>query len=361
LKRRRESDIGRAAMSRKNSIKILVTGGAGYIGSHVVKALGERGYDLLTYDNLSTGHPWAVLYGTLVKGDLSDPKRLDEVVRTFRPDAVMHFSAFIQVEESIRAPLKYYLNNTANALQMLDVLDRHQIRRFIFSSSAAVYGIPEKTPVPEEAPLNPINPYGATKMMVERILQDLASASELRYVSLRYFNAAGADPRARIGQAYREATHLITRCLKTALGRFETLSIYGTDYPTPDGTCIRDYIHVDDLALAHLLALEHLLEGGGSRVFNCGYGHGYSVREIVAMAKKVTGIDFPVKEAERRPGDPPALVAESRRLRQELGWTPCCDDIEYIVKTAWQWEQRLASNSLPSPLSGSDPDDLFDR
>lgn len=348
-------------MNLKNSIKILVTGGAGYIGSHVVKALGERGYDLLIYDNLSTGHPWAVLYGTLFKGDLSDPKCLEEVVKTFRPDAVMHFSAFIQVEESVRAPLKYYLNNTANALQMLSILDKYDVRRFIFSSSAAVYGIPERTPVPEEAPLTPINPYGATKMMVERMLQDLASASEFRYVSLRYFNAAGADPQARIGQAYREATHLITRCLKTALGQFETLYIYGTDYPTPDGTCIRDYIHVDDLALAHVLALEHLLEGGGSRVFNCGYGHGYSVREIVAMAKKVTGIAFPTKEAERRPGDPPALIAESSRLRRELGWTPCFDDIEYIIKTAWQWEQRLSSESLLSPLSSSNADDLVDR
>ena len=328
-------------MKSPQKIKVLVTGGAGYIGSHVVKALGEKEYDILVYDNLSTGHEWAVLYGRLIKGDLSDKKLLREVVMEYQPDAVMHFSAYIQVEESVREPLKYYANNTVNALNLLTVLRENKVNHFIFSSTAAVYGIPDKIPVSEEAPLGPINPYGSSKVMVERILNDLSKASDFRYVSLRYFNAAGADPEGRVGQAYREATHLITRSLKTALGEFDKLSIYGTDYSTPDGTCIRDYIHVDDLALAHLVTLEHLIGGGRSRIFNCGYGHGYSVREIVQMAKKVTGIDFQTVETERRPGDPPALIADSTRLIKELHWTPHFDDIEYIIKTAWEWEKKL--------------------
>jgi UDP-glucose 4-epimerase len=334
-------------MKSQKRIKVFVTGGAGYIGSHMVKALGEKGYEILVYDNLSTGHEWAVLYGGLVKGDLSDRKLLNEVITEYKPDAVMDFSAYIQVEESVREPLAYYQNNTANALNLLSVLHKNKINNFIFSSTAAVYGIPEKIPVSEEAPLSPINPYGSSKMMVERILYDLAKATDFRYVSLRYFNAAGADPECRIGQAYKESTHLITRSLKTALGELDKLSIYGTDYPTPDGTCIRDYIHVDDLALAHLLTLEYLIEGGRSRIFNCGYGHGYSVREIVQMAKKVTGIDFQTVETERRPGDPPILVADSTRLRNELHWTPCFDNIEYIIKTAWEWEKKLKKGKFP--------------
>jgi UDP-glucose 4-epimerase len=328
-------------MSAHNKVKVLVTGGAGYIGSHVVKALGVKGYDVLVYDNLSTGHEWAVLYGRLVKGGLSDRKLLDGVIKEYRPDAVMHFAAYIQVEESVREPLKYYRNNTANALNLLNVLQENGINNFIFSSTAAVYGIPEKIPIFEEASLSPINPYGSSKMMVERILEDLSSSGGFKYISLRYFNAAGADPEGRIGQAYKEATHLITRSLKTALGEFEKLMIFGTDYPTPDGTCVRDYIHVDDLALAHLLVLDYLMAGGKSRVFNCGYGHGYSVKEIVRVAKKVTEVDFPVVETDRRPGDPPVLVADSTKLRNELHWIPHDDDIEYIIKTAWDWEKKL--------------------
>ena len=331
-------------MSVLNKRKVLVTGGAGYIGSHVVKALGERGDEILVYDNLSTGHEWAVLYGKLVKGDLADRAFLTEVIREFKPDAVMHFAAYIQVEESVREPLKYYRNNSANAMNLLSILHENGVRNFIFSSTAAVYGIPEKTPVPEEAPLSPINPYGSSKAMVERVLKDLSESADLRYVSLRYFNAAGADPGNRIGQAYREATHLITRALKTALGQFEKLSIYGTDYPTPDGTCIRDYIHVDDLSAAHLLALNHLMDGGPSRIFNCGYGHGYSVREIVRVARKITGIDFPTIETARRAGDPPILVAHSSKLRNELHWKPCHDEVEFIIKTAWEWEKKLSQN-----------------
>lgn len=338
-------------MSAHQKMKVLVTGGAGYIGSHVVKALGEKGYDVLVFDNLSTGHEWAVLYGRLVSGELSDRRLLDEVVKEYRPDAVMHFAAYIQVEESVREPLKYYRNNTSNALNLLNVLQENGINNFIFSSSAAVYGIPKKIPVSEESDLGPINPYGSSKMMVERILDDLSNSSGFKYISLRYFNAAGADPEGRIGQAYKEATHLITRSLKTALGESEKLMIFGTDYPTPDGTCVRDYIHVDDLALAHLLALDYLKAGGKGRVFNCGYGHGYSVKEIVRVSKKVTEIDFRVVETDRRPGDPPVLLADSTKLRKEILWVPHYDDIEYIIKTAWDWEKKLSGPFMRRSLS----------
>lgn len=322
-------------------MKIFVTGGAGYIGSHVVKALGEKGHQILVYDDLSSGHEWAVLYGSLVKGNLSDKKLLGAIIEEFKPDAVMHFAAFIQVEESVREPLKYYRNNTFNALKLLEVMMANNVKKFVFSSTAAVYGTPDKIPILEDAPLAPINPYGASKTAVENILKDLSHAEDLHYVSLRYFNVAGADPTGKIGQEYKEATHLITRALKTAKGEFRKLLIFGTDYATPDGTCIRDYIHVDDLAEAHLLALDFLLQNTGSKQFNCGYGHGYSVREVVEMAKKTTGINFVSEEAERRPGDPPILVAESSKLKRELNWKPQYDDLEYIIKTAWEWERKL--------------------
>ena len=323
--------------------KIFVTGGAGYIGSHVVKALGEAGYQVLVYDNLSTGNRWAVLHGDLVVGELSDRQLLTDTLRDFQPDAVMHFAAFIEVAESVTNPLKYYRNNTLNALQLLEVLQELNIGRFIFSSTAAVYGTPEEIPVAETAPLEPINPYGASKMMSERLLADLTLAlpEAFRYVALRYFNVAGADSGGRIGQAYRNPTHLITRALKTARGQYPSLQLFGTDYPTEDGTCIRDYIHVDDLAAAHLVALRHLLNGGQSDIFNCGYGHGYSVREVIEVAKKVSGVDFTVIEAERREGDPAALTAKSDKIVKELGWQPRHDDLEYIVRTAWDWEQQV--------------------
>ncbi len=326
--------------------RILVTGGAGYIGSHVVKALGERGYEVLTYDNLSTGNRWAVLYGDLAVADLSDSVALEKVLRGFTPDAVMHFAAFIVVPESVREPLKYYRNNTINAIHLLEALRKFGVNVFIFSSTAAVYGIPEVIPVNEDAPLRPINPYGSSKMMTEYVLKDLSVACrDFRYVSLRYFNVAGADRDCRLGQAYKEATHLITRALKTAKGEFQKLDLFGADYPTRDGTCLRDYIHVDDLAEAHILALEYLLDGGRSDVFNCGYGHGYSVREVVDAAKKVTGMDFRVEETARREGDPPALVADSSKLKRELGWKPQYDDLEYIIRSAWEWEKRLPVGS----------------
>ncbi len=323
--------------------RVLVTGGAGYIGSHVVKALGEAGYEALTYDNLSTGNRWAVLSGDLVQGDMADRDRLAGVLADFRPDAVMHFAAAIEVAESVRDPLKYYRNNTANALNLLEALREAKVGRMIFSSTAAVYGIPETMPVGESAPLVPINPYGASKMMTERLLADFDFAdTDFNYVALRYFNVAGADAQSRIGQDYQNPTHLITRALKTALGEFPRLQIFGTDYETPDGTCIRDYIHVDDLAEAHLVALRHLLGGGRSDIFNCGYGHGYSVRQVVEVAKRVSGIDFSVETAPRREGDPPALIADSSKLARQLGWKPRFDDLEHIIGTAWNWEQVLA-------------------
>ncbi|MEZ4599134.1 MAG: UDP-glucose 4-epimerase GalE [Syntrophotaleaceae bacterium] len=336
--------------------RIFVTGGAGYIGSHVVKALGEAGHEVLVYDNLSTGNRWAVLYGDLVMGDLENLPLLEKTLADFRPDAVIHFAASIEVNESVRLPLKYYRNNTMNALGLLDTVRKVDIPRFIFSSTAAVYGIPETMPVTEQTPLMPINPYGASKMMSERLLADLsASANDFDYVALRYFNVAGADAQARIGQAYENATHLITRALKTAKGEFAKLQLFGTDYPTPDGTCIRDYIHVDDLADAHLVALNHLLAGGGSEIFNCGYGHGYSVRDVIEVAKRITGIDFPVEESPRREGDPPALVADSSRIRKMLGWQPRFDDLEFIVSTAWEWEKKVAemvSKQKAQPAAG---------
>lgn len=322
-------------------MKIFITGGAGYIGSHVVKLLGEAGHDILVFDNLSTGHEWAVLYGKLLQADLADKAIIRDSLNAFRPDAVIHCAASIQVEESVREPLRYYRNNVINTLNLLEAMVETNTKHFIYSSTAATYGIPEKMPIDETAPLQPINPYGASKVMVEQALKDLAQSKDFRYIALRYFNVAGAASDARIGQAYAEATHLITRSLKVAKGEFSKLFIYGTDYPTPDGTCIRDYIHVEDLALVHLLVLRYLMDTGEPDVMNCGYGHGFSVREVVETAKMVTGIDFPVEELARRAGDPPALIADSTKLRRMTGWEPGHDDLKHIIKTAWEWEKKL--------------------
>ncbi len=319
--------------------KILITGGAGYIGSHVLKAISKKSeYKVLTVDNLSKGYKEAVIYGDLAVIDLKDKQALESVFSHFKPDAVMHFAAFIEVAESVEKPAKYYQNNVCNTLNLLEIMVKHNVNKFIFSSTAAVYGNPLEIPISETHPLNPINPYGQSKVFVEKILQDFVKAYELKYVSLRYFNASGADPQGKIGESHNPETHLIPLVLKTAKGERESIKIFGTDYPTPDGTAIRDYIHVMDLAEAHLLALEYLLNGGNSDVFNCGYGHGYSVREVIETAKKVTGIDFKVEEADRRPGDPPILVADPTKLKQKLNWQPKYNDLEFIIKTAWNWE-----------------------
>jgi len=306
---------------------ILVTGGAGYIGSHTVLALGERGYDVVTLDNLSAGHRWAVRHGELVELDLLDREGLDRL-----------FAAHIQVPESVERPLMYYVNNVGGTLNLLAAMVRHGPRRLIYSSSAAVYGIPEVIPVAEDAPLRPINPYGHTKAMAERMLRDMDRAGEISYIALRYFNVAGADPGGRLGEGKEWAPHLITVAVRAAAGRRAGMTVFGTDYPTPDGTGVRDYIHVSDLAEAHVLALEHLLATGESGVFNCGYGRGYSVLEVLDAVREVTGVDFPVEYAGRRAGDPPALVADSRLIRERLGWQPRLDDLRRIVETAWRWE-----------------------
>ncbi len=324
-------------------MKIFITGGAGYIGSHVLNALGKAGHEILIYDNLSTGHEWAVLFGKLVVGDLADRKLLHEVMSDFQPDAVIHLAASIRVEESVQYPLKYYRNNVINTLNLLDVMAEHNINNFLYSSTAAVYGVSEKIIFDENASLMPINPYGASKVMIEQVLQDLATATNFRYIALRYFNVAGADPEGRIGQAYKESTHLITRALKTARGELSKLLIFGTDYPTLDGTCIRDYIHVNDLADAHVLSLNYLMETGKTEIMNCGYGHGFSVREVVAAARKVTETDFMIEETKRRAGDAAQVVADSTKLRRITGWQPRYDNLEFIIKTAWDWELKCST------------------
>ncbi len=324
---------------------ILVTGGAGYIGSHTVKKLGDKGFTVLVFDNLSKGYKDALLCGDLTVGDLANIELLDKTVKEFKPDAVMHFASFIEVGESVREPLKYYQNNVANTINLLKVLIRHQVDNFIFSSSAAVYGIPEKIPITEYAPIRPINPYGCAKAFLDQALQDLSAESQLRSVSLRYFNAAGADSSGRLGERHDPESHLIPLILKTAKGERDCIKIFGSDYPTPDGTCIRDYIHVEDLVNAHLLALEYLFAGGKSDIFNCGYGHGYSVREVIEAAKKITHVDISVQEADRRAGDPPMLVADSSKLKHKLNWNPKYDDLDYIIQTAWNWERTRMRKS----------------
>ena len=333
-----------AVLAREiNGMKLLVTGGAGYIGSHVVRQLGTAGHEVVVYDNLSTGNAWAVLGAELVAADLADTSRLKSVFAAHRFDAVLHFAASIVVSESVSEPLRYYANNTRNTLELLELVELFQVPHFVFSSTAAVYGMPNAIPVGEDAALAPINPYGASKMMSERILRDVGAASALRYVGLRYFNVAGADPEGRIGQASPYETHLIKLACQAALGRRDKLSIYGTDYATPDGTCVRDYIHVEDLAKAHVMALDYLADGGESRALNCGYGHGCSVREVVDAVKRVSGVDFPVEEAGRRAGDPPQLVADNSRIRDVLGWTADYDDLETIVRHAYEWERKLSA------------------
>ncbi len=325
---------------KMSQIKVLVTGGAGYIGSHVVKLLGEKGYEIAIIDNLSSGKKENVLFGKLYEIDLKEEKAVEEILKEFKPDVVMHFAAYIVVPESVAHPLKYYQNNVGNTIKLLSAMRKAEINNLIFSSSAAVYGIPKEVPITEEAELSPINPYGETKVMIEKILRDMSKVGEINYISLRYFNVAGADPEGKIGPNYNQPTHLIIRALKTAKGEIPYLEIYGTDYPTPDGTCIRDYIHVMDLAEAHILAMEYLLSEKKSLILNCGYGKGFSVREVINTVKKVTGRNFEVIETKRRPGDPPILIADNKKIKEYLKWKPKYDSLEIIIKHAWQWELK---------------------
>ncbi|WP_408098782.1 UDP-glucose 4-epimerase GalE [Peredibacter sp. HCB2-198] len=321
-------------------MKILITGGAGYIGSHVVKALGLLGHDITVYDNLSTGHREAIIFGDLVVGDLSDKSKLDELFKTRKFEAVLHFAGSIVVPDSVSDPLGYYQNNTVNSHFLLTLCQKYGVDKFIFSSTAAVYGMPDDGVCREDSPLAPINPYGQSKLMTEHMLKDLSFASDFRYVALRYFNVSGADPEGRVGQSFPKATHLIKVASETACGKREKMDIFGTDYPTLDGTCVRDYIHVSDLADAHVKALEYLAKGGKSEVLNCGYGHGFSVREVISRVKEITGVNFPVVEGPRRAGDPASLTAKADRIQQVIGWKPKYDDLNIIIKSAYEWEKK---------------------
>jgi UDP-glucose 4-epimerase len=320
---------------------ILVTGGAGYIGSHVARQLGERGEKLVVLDNLSTGFRKAVLQGEFVEGDTGDAALVAKTLAERKIDTVMHFAAHIQVPESVANPLKYYRNNTASTRTLLECCVAAGVKHFVFSSTAAVYGMPPGGIAEESTPTVPINPYGWSKLMSERMLADVAAVTPLRYVALRYFNVAGADPGGRIGQSTPEATHLIKVACEHVVGRRKSIAIFGTDYETPDGTCVRDYIHVEDLAAAHLQALDYLRGGGASTTLNCGLGRGFSVREVLAEVARVAGTPLSVTESPRRAGDPPQLVAAARRIRDTLGWNPRYEDLPEIVASALAWEKRL--------------------
>ncbi len=322
---------------------ILVTGGAGYIGSHAVLALKRAGYSVVILDNLVYGHRdlvEKVLQVELIVGDTNDRLLLDELFATHNIAAVMHFSAYAYVGESVTDPGKYYRNNVVGTLTLLEAMLAASVKSFVFSSTCATYGVPHTVPIPEDHPQNPINPYGATKLMVERILADFDVAYGLKSVCFRYFNAAGADPTGLLGEAHYPETHLIPLVLFTALGKQESVSIFGTDYPTPDGTCIRDYIHVTDLADAHILGVEYLLQGGDSTVFNLGNGSGFSVKQVIDTARTITGREIKVVESDRRAGDPASLVGSSDRARKILGWEPKYPDLQEIINHAWQWHQH---------------------
>lgn len=321
---------------------ILVTGGAGYIGSHMVFGLLDRGLPVIVLDNLVTGFQNVIPASVpFFEGDIGDVDLVSRLIQTHRVDEIIHFAASSVVSESVADPAAYYTNNTARSLALIDVAARAGVRRFVFSSTAAVYGNPAQALVNEMAPPQPMSPYGTSKWMTEMLLRDVAAVRGMRYVVLRYFNVAGADPDLRCGQSTRAATHLIKAAVQAVLGIRDGLDIFGTDYPTPDGTCIRDYIHVADLVGAHFSALEHLRRGGASETLNCGYGNGYSVRQVVDAVKRVSAADFTVRLACRRPGDPAAIVADTTRLRHELNWTPAYDDLDTIVTHALAWERRL--------------------
>lgn len=324
-------------------MKILVTGGAGYIGSHVVKQLGEQGgCDITVLDNLSTGFESSILYGKLIKADLADFAFVERFLGDEKFDAIIHFAASIVVPESVENPLKYYMNNTVNTTNLVRCAVKSGVKSFVFSSTAAVYGEPKEGVVTEESPLSPINPYGYSKLMSEQILRDTAEAhSGFRFVILRYFNVAGASMDGRIGQRFPNATHLIKVSCEAACGKRDKMYIFGEDYPTKDGSCVRDYIHIEDLASAHLAALSYLEYGGKSDIFNCGYGRGASVKEVVDTVKKISGVDFEAQKAPRRAGDPSLLVSDNKKILNTLPWKPKYDDLEIICKSAFEWEKNI--------------------
>jgi len=325
---------------------VLVTGGAGYIGSHMVYELRDAGADVVVLDNLSTGFRWAFPEDVpFYEGDTGDGELVRSIIDRHGVEAIIHFAASIVVPDSVADPLGYYRNNTANSRTLIEAAVKGSVKHFIFSSTAAVYGNPKSVPVPEDAAPDPMSPYGSSKLMTEIILRDTAFAHPLKYAVLRYFNVAGADPQMRTGQSTPAATHLIKVAVQTALGLRAKMDVFGTDYPTPDGTCIRDYIHVSDLVRAHSDALRYLRAGGGSATFNCGYGHGYSVLEVIDTVKQVSGVEFRVETGPRRPGDPAQIVAACDRARQVLNWTPRFDDLPAIVADALKWEQKLRTRN----------------
>jgi UDP-glucose 4-epimerase len=319
---------------------LLVTGGAGYIGSHYVLYERERGNDVVVLDNMIYGHPEAVLGAPLIEGDLGDRAVLNRIFAEYKPDAVVHFAAFASVGESVTYPERYYRNNVASTLTLLEAMKDHGVKRFIFSSSCATYGNPEYVPMDEKHPQHPINPYGESKYICEKMLEAFDHAHGMKFCSLRYFNAAGADPQGRIGESHDPESHLIPLILQTATGKRDKITIFGTDYDTPDGTCVRDYIHILDLAQAHALALDRLNAGGASDFFNLGTENGFTVREVIGVCERVTGKSVPVEEGPRRPGDPPRLVASAKKAKADLGWSPKFTDLEETVRTAWNWEQN---------------------
>ena len=322
-------------------MNVLVTGGAGYIGAHCCKALASRGYHPVVFDSLITGHRQHVQWGDFFRGDTTSATELDACLSRYKIDAAMHFAAFIEVGESVANPQKYYANNVAGTLQLLQALVRHRIRHFVFSSSAAVYGNPLEVPIDEQHPARPLNPYGWTKLMIEIMLADFQSAYGLNWIALRYFNAAGADEAADIGEWHDPESHLIPRILDAALDHRQSVRVYGTDYPTPDGTCIRDYIHVNDLAGAHVRAFEHLASGGASGVYNLGQGRGYSVMEVIAKVREITGRPLVVEKVDRRPGDAAVLIASNQKALQQLGWSPHHSDLDKIIASAWKWHRTM--------------------
>ncbi|MCP4490179.1 MAG: UDP-glucose 4-epimerase GalE [Gammaproteobacteria bacterium] len=321
-------------------MEILVVGGAGYIGSHMVKMLSQHGHQVTTLDNLSTGYKDSIHYGEFVEGDIADSKLLDRLFSKKRFDGVMHFASFIEVGESVKEPAKYYQNNFVNTLNLLNAMVQHNVNNFIFSSTAAIFGEPDYIPINEEHPKNPINPYGQSKLMVEHALKDYDNAYGLKSVCLRYFNAAGADPDGELGERHNPETHLIPLILQAASGRREAISVFGEDYDTPDGSCLRDYIHIVDLCTAHLLAFINLISGSGSKQYNLGNGDGFSVLKVIELTKMITGIDFNVIHADRREGDPAILVADSTLAKSELAWTPQFNELSTIIEHAWQWERK---------------------